>query len=69
MSIPARQRTRARLARGLIAIAKRLDPPRDPYGEWDPKSGQIIIKIPDGTGRGLPLANVAVTPGAITDRR
>lgn len=63
------KKCRCRLARFLINAGRRLDPPRDPYGEWDPKAGQLVIKIPDGAGHALPLANIAITPGMLRDAR
>lgn len=63
-----RRRARARLARAFTAAARRLDPPRDPYGEWDPKAGQLIIKVPDGAGHAVPLANVTIKASDLGER-
>lgn len=62
------QRFRRTMAATLRRIAIRLDPPNDPYGEWDAKAGQLVIKLPDGGGRGLPLARVDIS-GMIRDER
>lgn len=69
---PIKQRLREgrrRLARHLRRTAARLDPPTDPYGEWDARSGQLIIKMPTGSGGSMPLARVDISPGAIHTER
>ena len=69
MKRPMLRRARARTAGALVGIARRLDPPCDPYGEWDPKLGALVIKIPDGNGHSVPLANVNISAGMIQDQR
>jgi hypothetical protein len=69
MNRPTLRHTRARTAGALIRIARRLDPPRAPYGEWDHDKGALVIKIPDGNGHSMPLANVNISAGMIQDRR
>lgn len=53
----------------LRRIAARLDPPTDPYSEWDPKSRQLVIKVPTGGRGATPLARIDITPGMLADER
>ena len=51
----------------LRSVASRLAPPIHPYGEWDPKTGQLVIKVPQAPG--MQLARIDISPGMIHDRR
>lgn len=57
------KRLRLAIASMLRAAAKRLDPPVHPYGEWDPKTSQLVIKVPTGGSGYMKLASVDVAPG------
>lgn len=63
-------RLRKAMAARLRRIATRLDPPTQPYGEWDARTGQLVIKVPVEGGRGsMRLARVDVSAGMIQDER
>ncbi|MEV5710135.1 hypothetical protein [Actinoallomurus sp. NPDC052274] len=59
---------RVRAARALRRIARRLDPPSAPYGEWDPAKGVLVIKIPGHGGPDLPLACLEIGAGQFIGR-
>ena len=58
-------KVRKHLAARLRLIAARLDPPTEPYGEWDKAKGCLVVRIPDGHGHSMPLAHVNVSSGDI----
>lgn len=55
--------------RRLRRIAVRLDPPTDPYGEWDQARQQLVIKVPTGGRGAMSLARIDITPGMLADER
>lgn len=64
------QRIRKATAVRLRRTAMRIDPPTEPYGEWDAKTGQLVVKIPTNGGQGnMPLARVNISAGMISDTR
>lgn len=60
------QRLRRSLGESLRSLAARLDPPTQPYGEWDARQGCLVIKIPNG-GTGMRLARIDLGDGYVAN--